>query len=69
MPASQTPLATNPARSALLNKSQAAEYLNVTPRWMSRNHGIPFVQIGGRKYYLRADLDAFINAHRYEIKR
>ena len=52
-------------RSALLTKEQAAGYLNVSARWMSRNHGIPFVQLGGRKYYLQADLDAYIKAHRY----
>lgn len=52
-------------QSALLTKEQAARYLNVTARWMSRDHGIPFVQLGGRKYYLPADLDAYIDAHRY----
>lgn len=69
MPANQIPLATTARPSALLNKQQAAEYLNVTPRWMARNHGIAFVQIGGRKYYLQSDLDAYINSHRFGGKR
>lgn len=55
--------------SALLNKKQAAQYLNVTLRWMSRNYGIPFIELGGRKYYLISDLDHYIQSHRKVVKQ
>jgi len=54
--------------SALLTKAQAAQYLNVTLRWMSRHYGIPYIEMGGRKFYLISDLDNYIQAHRKVVK-
>lgn len=62
------PGANRTVTSALLTKAEAAQYLNVTLRWMSRNYGIPFVELGGRKFYLISDLDHYIQSHRKVVK-
>ena len=53
-------------KSALINKSQAAAYLNKTDRWMQRYkaHGIPFHKIGRSIMFLPADLDSYIKRNR-----
>lgn len=52
-------------QSALLKKSEAAQYLNVTPRWLQRNaHKIPHIKMGRSLMFLIPDLDAFIQRNR-----
>jgi len=52
--------------SALLDKSQAAAYLNKTERWIQRYKalGIPFHKIGRSIMFLPADLDSYIKRNR-----
>jgi hypothetical protein len=51
--------------AALLNETQAAERLNISPRtlqaWRVRGHGPGFVKLGGAVRYRPTDLDAFID--------
>lgn len=53
-------------KSALINKSQAAAYLNKTERWIQRYKvlGIPFHKIGRSVMFLPADLDNYIKRNR-----
>ena len=52
-------------KSALLKKSEAAQYLNVTPRWLQRNaHKIPHIKMGKSVMFLIPDLDAYIQRNR-----
>lgn len=53
------------AQSELLNRDQAAAYLNVTPStlavWAStRRYNLPFVKMGRLVKYRKTDLDNFI---------
>ncbi len=52
--------------TALLKRKEAADYLNVSERWMHRakEHGIPFHKIGKWVYFTKADLDSYIAKHR-----
>ena len=52
--------------SALLKHKEAADYLNVTPRWLQRYraHGIPAVKMGKHTMFLITDLDAYIQRNR-----
>lgn len=49
-------------KSAILNRSEAAQYLHVTERWMmrARSHGIASIKMGRHRYFLITDLDAYI---------
>ncbi len=52
-------------KSALLKKSEAALYLNVSERWLQRNaHKIPHIKMGKAVMYLIPDLDAYIQRNR-----
>ena len=53
-------------QSALLKNKEAANYLNVTPRWLQRYraHGIPAVKMGKHTMFLITDLDAYIQRNR-----
>jgi hypothetical protein len=52
-------------QSALLKKSEAAIYLNVTPRWLQRNAcKIPHIKMGKSVMFLITDLDAYIQRNR-----
>ena len=48
--------------SGLLTRTQAANYLNTTVRWMhgAPEHGIPYVKLGRNVFFLASDLDAYI---------
>ena len=53
----------------LLCRKATARYLGVAPQTLaswacSGRHRIPFVKIGRRTFYLREDLDAFIEQNR-----
>ena len=52
--------------SGLLTRTQAANYLNTTVRWMHRapEHGIPYVKLGRNVFFLATDLDAYIKRNR-----
>ena len=52
--------------SGLLTRTQAANYLNTTVRWMNRapEHGIPYVKLGRNVFFLASDLDAYIKRNR-----
>ena len=52
--------------SALLKPMEAAQYLNVSPRWLQRYraHGIPAVKMGKHTMFLQTDLDAYIQRKR-----
>ena len=52
--------------SALLKHKEAADYLNVTPRWLQRYraHGIPAVKMGKHTMFLITYLDAYIQRNR-----
>jgi excisionase family DNA binding protein len=52
--------------SGLLTRTQAANYLNTTVRWMHRatEHGIPYVKLGRTVFFLTSDLDAYIKRNR-----
>ena len=56
---------THPDAPDLLNTEEAARYLRLSPGtlivWRSRRQGPPYVKIGGRVFYLPAELDAFIS--------
>ena len=52
---------------ALLTASETAQYLRCSLRTLDRERadgrGIPYVRIGGRIRYRRADVEAFVEAH------
>lgn len=53
----------------LLDVEQAAEYLNMSPKWVYRNYAsLPHVLIGAGKKprikFRRCDLDAWVKQHR-----
>jgi excisionase family DNA binding protein len=57
---------------ALLTADQAAEYLNVTPRFVRRltsERRVPFVRLGRHVRFDTRDLDEFIAAGRCEPPR
>ena len=65
----QTVFAPRPAE--LLTLREAAEYLHRKPstlyHWRCRKHNpIPCIEIAGRYFYRREDLDAFIREHKGE---
>ena len=51
--------------NGFLGRREAANELRVgvrtLDRWRSQKAGPPFVRVGGRRFYRRADLDRFIN--------
>lgn len=52
-------------KSALLKKSEAAQYLNVSERWLQRNaFKIPHIKMGKSVMFLIPDLDAYIQRNR-----
>jgi excisionase family DNA binding protein len=52
-------------KSALLKKSEAAQYLNVSERWLQRNaHKITHIKMGKSMMFLIPDLDAYIQRNR-----
>ena len=52
-------------KSALLKKSEAAQYLNVSERWLQRNaQKIPHIKMGKSIMFLIPDLDAYIQRNR-----
>jgi excisionase family DNA binding protein len=59
----------NVPQGPLLTRRQAARYLNVTDRQMTRllyDYGLPRVKLGGRVYVKKADADAYIEKHRID---
>jgi excisionase family DNA binding protein len=57
----------HPTDSTLLNDEEAAQYLNTTTRHLRRLvtvHGLPHVQLGGKRRFLRDDLDGFVERSR-----
>lgn len=52
------------AAAGLLRKKAAASYLGASTRsldrWIEAGNGPPFHLIGGRRHFLRAELDAWI---------
>ncbi len=61
------PTVSDGARSAVLSRRQAADYLGVSTRTfdhIQREARIPFVMIGKRKKYLKRDIDVYIMAQR-----
>lgn len=57
----------------LLNERQAADVIDARPGtlavWRTRGKGPAYIRIGARMIrYRRADLDAFIDAHRVDPK-
>jgi len=58
------------ARRRLHDPHEASSYLRVArqtlARWRCHGLGPPFVRIGGRIFYDRADLDAFIDANKFQ---
>jgi excisionase family DNA binding protein len=55
--------------STRLNRAQASQYLGVPEttlrRWAIRGYpNLPFLKLGGRVYYERADLDALVERSR-----
>ena len=52
-------------KSALLKKQEAAQYLNVSERWLQRNaFKIPHIRMGKAIMFLIPDLDAYIQRNR-----
>lgn len=55
-----------------LNQRQAADYVGLTSEWLRRlrhaGNGPPHVEQGRRRYYLRADLDAWMASRRKGVK-
>jgi helix-turn-helix protein len=51
-----------------LPRDQAALYLGIKPQtlsiWQMQGKGPPSVMVGGRRFYFRGDLDAFIRGDR-----
>ena len=51
--------------SELLSRAEAAEYLRIRPQTLAvwhttHRHVIPFIKVGSRVFYRRADLDAWL---------
>lgn len=56
-----------PEEQRTFTHKEAAAYLGISTRYLSRETAggqLPVVKIGRRVSYLRADLDAYIAAHR-----
>ena len=58
----------------LINITEAARYLNRSRSWLERQTRgnapkIPFYRVGGSRYFLLADLLAYLNKHRIEKYR
>jgi excisionase family DNA binding protein len=57
----------NPPDNTLLTAPETAQYLRCSLRTLDRERadgrGIPYIRIGGRIRYRRADVEAFIAAH------
>lgn len=52
-------------RADLLTRPQAAAYLGMGQSWLSRNQAaIPPIRIGRKVFYLRGDLDAYVEGRR-----
>jgi hypothetical protein len=52
-------------KSALLKKREAAQYLNVSERWLQRHLAtIPHIKMGKSVMFLIPDLDAYIQRNR-----
>ena len=54
-----------PSAPELLTRDQAAEYLGIRPQTLavwatSGRYGLPFIRVGRRVRYRRADLDRFL---------
>jgi excisionase family DNA binding protein len=51
-----------------MSVSEAAEYLRIShqtlERWRRTKSGPPYVAVGGRRLYLRTDLDEWLHAQR-----
>ena len=62
MPNIGAPAIHGKASDGLLTVQEAAEYLKMSPNWLYGS-GIPFVRLGRRRLYRRADLDSFIEQH------
>ncbi len=49
-----------------MNRTEAAQYLGLSPKtlamWVSQSKGPKFHRVGGRVFYFKHDLDAFIQA-------
>ena len=49
-----------------MNRTEAARYLGLSPKtlamWVSQSKGPKFHRVGGRVFYFKNDLDAFIQA-------
>lgn len=61
----------DPCSERLLSVKQAAEYLNMSAKWVYRNYkSLPHVPIGGgekpRIKFRRCDLDAWVKRHRIQ---
>lgn len=57
----------NKAKSNLLTRNQAAEYLGVTPQTLAvwactRRYNLPVIKMGRLAKYKLSDLDTFINS-------
>lgn len=60
------------AAKELLAVAEAAEYLNVTVRWMRRSvdeRRIAYVKLGAHVRFRRSDLDAYVAAQLVEAHR
>ena len=62
MPNIEAPALHGKARDGLLSVKEAAQYLQMSPNWLYGS-GIPFVRLGRRRLYRRADLDSFVDQH------
>lgn len=52
-------------QSALIKRREAAQYLNVSERWLQRNaYKIPHIKMGRSMMFLINDLDAYIQRNR-----
>jgi hypothetical protein len=52
-------------QSALIKRREAAQYLNVSERWLQRNaHKITHIKMGKSMMFLIPDLDAYIQRNR-----
>lgn len=52
-------------RSMYLTREEAAQYLNIPPRWLANNakRGPRYIKIGGLVRYAVEALDSFMAAH------
>lgn len=55
------------AREDLYDTEAAAPYIGHRPptlhRWRVEGYGPPFIKLGRKVFYRRADLDAFLDSH------